>query len=322
LKFWRNFYKFILSDPRRKIISLLLSCFLWYYVNVISIEKTYLNLPIRIINIPAKLNLEYLKDPNVKIELQSQEDISAHIKNVEAIVDLSNYNIGINNYPIEIHHLPSNIQMNYTPQVLQINIYSLLTKIVPVNLILSDKNNLITNYLFTPQKVSISGKENIIRNIEFLKTKKIIIENEFNNIYQTNIDLIIPAGISVLQGNSIEVTLLSQNFNITNRVILPIDTKSLTTGFSIKNLPNIPLTVISSKSNIESLLLQTIISLELDTINSAGEFPVSLIIKSPHELKIINPPSRIDIKIISNKNVQEFVNPIIDLINKNSNTNS
>lgn len=321
MQFWHNFHQLILSDPKGKIIALILACFLWYYVNVLSLEKTYLNLPIIIVNPPENLKLEYTKKMNVRVELQSREDISSYIKNLEAIVDLSEYTLGTKEYPIKINHLPPDIQLNITPQTLKITIYALQNKSVPIRLSFnkSPMNSFITNYTISPDKVTIIGKKELLNQVNFLKTEELVISNSFSDILQTNLKILSPRGIIVSQGYTAKISLFARNFNITNtQVTLPIDTKSLVTGFSIKNLPNIPLTIVSSVSNIEKLLLQTKISLELNEIKSAGKFIVPITITAPPELKILNPPYNIDIEIISNKNVQEFVNPIMDLINQSS----
>ncbi|MGL4366826.1 MAG: CdaR family protein [Brevinemataceae bacterium] len=327
MKSLHRFISIIFSDYLAKIMSLATAGLLWYYVNVLSLEKTYITLPINVINKPNNVCINYMKDLNIHLEVQSYEDISQITSKFEAVVNLSNAQLGTHRYPIELHNIPDKAYVNKNPEFLNVVISEIVTKTVPVVLNISSNvsnESRVASYKLSPSEIQISGSLELLNNIKYIKTAILneasIPENA--STWTTNINLDTPQKLKNSSANYTTASLILKKQTFTNEIVVPVDIVKLDPRFSSITPLSTKLKVISFTKDIETLILDTKIEADANSISNAGSFKIPLNITAPSNLIILQKEKDISIDISVSRNIQEFVGPIIDIVNpQNSETN-
>ncbi|MGL4388727.1 MAG: CdaR family protein [Brevinema sp.] len=304
MKFWlKLFYSIFIKDFIPKIISVLLGSFFWYYVTVLSIEKTYINMPIEVINTPDGTSVEYNKNTNIKVELLAREDLSSYLSRIKAVVDLSDATKGKRQYPIILQNLPSGINYYLNPKMIMIELDDIISNTIPIMLeIVSNNNNNnknILTYKLTPDKITVIGSAKKIKSLNSIKTETFNADTLENlKFFTTNIKLRIPTSITT----SPDISIISmegqiESYDITNKVFLPVTVQSLKPSLGIVAIPSVQFTTLTKESNIERLLLETEVTINFSNITNSGVHTVPIAINAPVDLKFLNPPSNITLLI-------------------------
>lgn len=294
----------ILSDPLGKLLSFTIALFLWYYVTILSIEKTYISLPISLINTPENKIIEYDKDTIIRIEIIARDNVTRLIEKIQAVVDLSNAPSGKNSYPVTLLNLPQEIKANINPSSLDITIYDIITKTISINLCV-ESNDMLTNTSFSPSKITLKGSSKIINPINIINSIKLIPPITNSNTIETNIGLVIPKELAALSKNNIDVSLFYNSSFISSNIFLPINYIGLDPVFIISNIPATPLTMVSSTSNIEQLLIQSELILDLSLVTNTGMYEAPVLLQAPSNVNVPDLPSFISVQIESNTNISQ-----------------
>ena len=294
-----KFSTFLFSDPWGKIFSFMIACVLWYYVNIYSIERTYISLPITLINEPTDKVLEYRKDIAVKVEIMAREDVSRRIEKLQAVIDLSNISLGSERYPITLSNLPQDIRASISPSYLNISAYEIVSKKVPIYVQVV-ANNTLTNTTYSPREVTVFGSSKILEALRAINTLEINPPIPLNNILKTNVQLSIPRGITVDGSTMVAIRLDYKTVLKTNDVLLPITILGLDPRFQIESIPTIPLQLVSPNANIERDIIQSEVILDLSLVTSPQLYLAPATLKTPSNVSILNLPSNVSINILEN----------------------
>ncbi len=157
------------SDPAGKLIAVILGVFLWYYVNVVSIEKLYISLPVRLVNVPDDIEVIPAGDLVVQVEISTHEDVSRRIGDLDAVIDMDEYKPGINKYDVIMRNLPHDINAKLSAKTKTLQVYEIISKTVPINF-RADSHPLLTNTSYEPKEASIYASERILKDIHSLDT--------------------------------------------------------------------------------------------------------------------------------------------------------
>lgn len=301
MKFWDKITSFLRTDIKPKIISLLIACFLWYYINIFSIKKTYISLPVEIINLPEDTIIDEKNNFAIRLEILSDEDISAHINKISAAIDLSNASMGPNTYSVELLNLPKGLTVNMFPSTIKLTLIPIIQKIVPIDLAINSQEAQ-RKILYKPQEITIIGPEDKIRRVDKISTR--LIEDtkiRFSPEFQTNVSINLPDKIESIDTKKINVHIFYDYEISTNKVFLPTSIAGLNPEFSVTSLPSIPIYIISVDNNLEDILVQSEMVLNMENIISDGIHTVPLTIKTPDSVKLMNPPEEIVLEILKNK---------------------
>lgn len=292
--------KIFINDFSSKLLSILLASCLWFYVTVLSLEKTYINLPIELINTPDDLSIKYNDKLNVKVEIEAREDVSLYLSRLRAVIDLTNSGIGKRQFPIILQNLPTDINVDLNPKYISLDIQKIVSNNVPITIEFTNKsaNIHVTNIRISPNTVSIEGNTSEINKIKSIKTEVFDLKNmrDSNHII-TNLKLNIPSKVNIKPSGPVSVEIFIENYNITNKVFLPFTIINLKPELVIPAIPTFEFTTLSADSNIEGLLLQTEISVDFSKITNEGEHSVPITILAPNNLKFLNAPEQIVIVV-------------------------
>ena len=297
MKLSNKFKQFLFSDPTGKLGAILIAYFLWYYVQNFSLEKIYISLPVTIVNAPENKVIDATNDIAIRVEISAYEDVSRRIDNLSAIIDLSNYTPGIKTYPITLLNLPKDIKADISPESKRISIYDIITKTIPINVNIHS-NDTLTNIVYNPKEVSISGSSQVIDQIKALTTEELRITNPIQNVISTNIKIIYPNKVELLDKDSIAVTLFFNLKNYTNEVIVPVKYIGLQSNLQMSFITNMYLKFVTKTSNIEPLLIESFMSLDFSTITNAGKYNIPVTISVPTNVLLIDPPTIVPIELI------------------------
>ena len=314
MKLSNKFKQFLFSDPTGKLGAILIAYFLWYYVQNFSLEKIYISLPVTIVNAPENKVIDATNDIAIRVEISAYEDVSRRIDNLSAIIDLSNYTPGIKTYPITLLNLPKDIKADISPDSKRISIYDIITKTIPIN-VKTYSNDTLTNITYSPKEVSISGSSQVIDQIKALTTEELKIENPIQNVISTNIKILYPNKVELLDKDSIAVTLFFNLKNYTNEVIVPVKYIGLQSNLQMSFITNMYLQFVTKTSNIEPLLIESFMSLDFSTITNVGKYNVPTTISVPTNVILIDPPTVVPIELIDPTETlsptKEFLTPEI-----------
>lgn len=278
--FLKHIFYYIFSDFFHKMSALLIAAFLWYYVNILSIEKIYISLPVTIKNLPENFTASAKDKLSVRLEIRTREDISTKLKTMEAYLDLSNPRIGDYFYPIKLTNVPENIHASILPYSLKISIDNLTNKKVPVQLSLQKKDDArkIINYSLTPAEVTLQGAENILNKISNIYTESLNSSALMEPKLNTNIGLIVQSNVSLKENSKIQLQAQIYVENYTNELLIPLQMQGLTEELMVEDHWSIPIIVQSPFTNISYIESNIKASIDMSTITKSGfyAFPVAI----------------------------------------------
>ena len=165
-----------------RIVSVLFAVALWLYVASEQNPIEYKNIkdvPVRLINIETVVASGLvIKDPQqykVDVNIQGKRSVLAEIKSgdILAEADLRGYTQrGVNNVPVEIRGLPSNIELvDFNPKTIKVNMEQISSIQVPVKLATEGKP--MEGYtalppVITPGEVLVNGPESVLGTVRVL----------------------------------------------------------------------------------------------------------------------------------------------------------
>ncbi|MBF0345481.1 MAG: YbbR-like domain-containing protein [Nitrospirae bacterium] len=168
-----------------KAITLILALLLWFFVTLKGQSDIILELPVEYKNIPKGFELVKSSSNFVNISLKGQERLVKNLapKDVSIYVDLSKVKEGetvINLSTANIRVPPSVTINKITPANVIVQVEETMMKTVAVKPIIKghpQNGFMVTDVVSYPEEVTIEGYKRELKNIEYIETKAINIQN-------------------------------------------------------------------------------------------------------------------------------------------------
>ncbi len=309
----------IFSDPLGKLFAMAMAVLLWYYVNVISVEKLYISLPVRLINVPEDVDIVPASELVTQVEITTHEDVSRRIEDLNAVIDLEDFQFGTNRYEITVQNLPNDIKARISPRYKTLLVYAISNKSVPVNIRIRP-NSFLTNIEYSPESVTISGSERFLDEINEINTENLEFGAPTSPKLITNVSLIRPSNVALSPG-VVRVELDFRYLNYTNDVFLPIEYKNVSPFLDVSQPQGIPLKIITTTTNIEELLLNTVISVDLEDFGTQGTYNVPVLYDIPVGVVLLQNPLSINVELkdlVGNSLIEASLEGLMNNITNNN----
>ncbi len=232
----------------------------------------------------------------VQVEISTHEDVSRRIGDLDAVIDMDEYKLGISKYDVIMRNLPHDINAKLSAKTKTLQVYEIISKTVPINF-RADSHPLLTNTSYEPKEASIYASERILKDIHSLDTTIFSYGEPAQPSLTTNVQIIKPTGIIDISASAVSARLDFNYKNYTNDVFLPIE--YLNASLDVVQPKAVRLSVITTnEANLEELLLQTSLSIDLQDFNSSGTYNLPVSYSAPPELTLINHPMSADVELL------------------------
>ena len=170
------------KDIVPKVVCLLLSIFLWIYVNSTKVGEVKFTIPVEIKNLPDNLAVVEGMNKNTTVTLTGRKDLlkSVNIKNINAVVNLESPEVGFTRrYPIGVvkTEIPESVEVSLSSSELALTVDKKIQKRVRIepNIKQPAQNKYtIGNVRVDPPYTVISGPEALLKKIDSVRTNLIV----------------------------------------------------------------------------------------------------------------------------------------------------
>lgn len=327
-----------------KICCVIASFILWLYVfNVENpVRERRVVVPVKITNksVLTQSNLVPVEDKNYEISLDvkgnASDVFSIKPQDFELECNLSSYVMkkGENNIPVKIKKSPNNINIvNGENLWIAINLDSIVTKKVPINLIIDgqNKSNLnLVNPTLNVKQAEISGSSIAVNSV-----KSIIARYNIKDISK-NVKVKVALQAQDVSGNivkslNINPRYVEINISVRNMKSVPINIKTIgniTNGLTIKSIISYPdkVYISGNQKDISSVNSLDTEPLYLNKISDDGNFDVKLVL--PNGVKLIDSSRYVTLNIKLTRSInkneisQKSFNIKINIKNLDNNYNA
>jgi len=173
------------KDFLAKGVCLLLAVILWAFIVQAKTETLRFNIPIAVKNLPAELAVADMSDRFATIVLEGSKDElkSVNIKNIKAMIDLTDAKIGEpRTYQIQIEkQIPEDISVSSVTGDVAVTVDQKEDKwisVVPSIVGAVQKGKIIIDKTVLPDRVRISGPKSLVDNMESINTEDVSVDNE------------------------------------------------------------------------------------------------------------------------------------------------
>lgn len=189
--------KMLTENTAIKVISIMISLFLWFFVTFKGQTETSIEVPLELKNTPAEMEVLRQSVRKITVSISARERILKDIaqNDVRVIVDISNVKLGENSIPITKSSvkLPRGVEiLRIDPSTVKLFVDKKEQKNVPVKAVITgkpEKGFVIDSIEITPSNISIEGAKRELDRIRIIKTEPIDIEGLNNNLtIQAKID--------------------------------------------------------------------------------------------------------------------------------------
>ncbi len=182
-----NIKKAITNNLSLKILALILSILLWFYIYFVygaKINKTA-SIQVQLINVPQDLSVN-LSSNYIDVVFAAPVRIIEQVeKNIRIVMDLSDIGPGTFTRKINIV-TPKEVEIiSVKPDEIELSVEKIITKEFPIRGVMNGKlanGNIIGKPEITPQIVTVQGVESIVNSIKEA-TVEINIDNATSDIY-------------------------------------------------------------------------------------------------------------------------------------------
>jgi YbbR domain-containing protein len=189
--------KMLTENTAIKVISIMISLFLWFFVTFKGQTETSIEVPLELKNTPAEMEVLRQSVRKITVSISARERILKDIaqNDVRVIVDISNVKLGENSIPITKSSvkLPRGVEiLRIDPSTVKLFVDKKEQKNIPVKAVITgkpEKGFVIDSVEVTPSNISIEGAKRELDRIRIIKTEPIDIEGLNNNLtIQAKID--------------------------------------------------------------------------------------------------------------------------------------
>ncbi|MEJ5227272.1 CdaR family protein [Thermodesulfovibrio sp.] len=189
--------KMLTENTAIKVISIMISLFLWFFVTFKGQTETSIEVPLELKNTPAEMEVLRQSVKKITVSISARERILKDIaqNDVRVIVDISNVKLGENSIPITKSSvkLPRGVEiLRIDPSTVKLFVDKKEQKNIPVKAVITgkpEKGFVIDSVEVSPSNISIEGAKRELDRIRIIKTEPIDIEGLNNNLtIQAKID--------------------------------------------------------------------------------------------------------------------------------------
>jgi len=172
---------FLTKNLSLKLISILLAFILWYFVVSERSGETAISIPLDFRNIPTSLIISKNPEESINVRISGPATLlrGFSLKNVKAIIDLSNAKPGVAKFAIQPEqiNLPRGLRVTMvSPASIMLRFDRLVKKSLPVEAILVGKpfeGFKLTGVRIDPPAVEIVGAQNELRGLKRISTEEV-----------------------------------------------------------------------------------------------------------------------------------------------------
>jgi hypothetical protein len=223
------------KETAAKIISLLMSIALWAFISSTRMGEIKFKLPVEIKNLPASMTVSEMPDRSLIVVLEGKKEYIKNVssKNIKLFVNLENSIPGESReYHVQFAkiELPEGVNVSLPKDEVKITVEKIIEKRVKIIPKISGSlksGNIIGKITVTPEYVILRGARSSVKEINYIYTDDISIEDETGEITKD---------VEISKENLKDVSVNETSI----RVVIPIinygDLYSLDVPIVIKNM--------------------------------------------------------------------------------------
>jgi hypothetical protein len=223
------------KETAAKVISLLMSVALWGYISSTKMSEIKFKLPVEIRNLPASMTVSDMPDRSLIVVLEGKKEYMKNVgsKNIKLFVNLEKPVPGEpNEYPVQYikYELPEGINVSLPKAEIKITAEKIIEKRVRVIPKISGSlksGNIIGKITVTPEFVLVRGAKSTVKEINYIYTEDISIEDETGEIVKE---------VELAKENLKEVSVNETSIKVVIPIINYGDLYSLDVPVIIKNM--------------------------------------------------------------------------------------
>ncbi len=300
-----------------KFISLCLAAMLWYFVGGEDVVEKNVMVPVEVINMPADLIISNRYKREIEVTVRGPRSLILEMgKDQEPFqIDLSQATPGTKVESVENEKIPVNrgvAVQRVQPASIILSLDKLIEKEFQINPVTTGKvtpGYILEDLRLDPSKISITGPQTVLSQVEVLKTVPININGLFESV-QLQIPLELDAVLVDLIGETSITADISINFDTVQKTISDVPVNVLIDGFLQKVDPakvevtlNIPKMIIKKKMDFSSLFTVTAVQANGNENLKVQVIPSSELTVPLEIVSIV--PDRVKLVIASPEKVQE-----------------
>ena len=287
-------YNLFIYDWKKKAVALFLAVFLWYYVDSLEYTEQTVSLPVQFVNIPSNKMVIDTWDRSVGLEIKARKNVMKNPINfskvIKATVNLSNAQVGMNDYRIEITLLDPKLDLKIKAlkDNITLKIDDVDNKVVRVSPRIIGE--LPQGYVLVDTKIDIStvavkGPSQNLKDVRELETEPILLYTLSNSITQT-LALRTPMFIQTIGRDSVVVQVLIRESIQNKEMYLPVRFENVPQGFKplddakVFVYASVPAKFLSSYTN------EIVLRADCAKVTKAGSYYLKLEAESPQEIRI------------------------------------
>lgn len=297
ISFLKRTAHFLMADFTAKVFIIGFSAFLWYFVNIFSIDRITISLPVETINIPEGIVAVPRDKMMVEVNLRARKDISESLTNIKAYVDASSIKKeGESYYRVRLNGVPEGVFSSVLPYSLRIDMDNIVDASVPVSLRTRgvDNKNLLINYKITPEKITVRGPSRVLRRLKSLPTETLNISSLQAMFTQVSLGVQAPEHTK-LTYNKVNVELETSLEMFTNLIDIPVVFQNTPEGKTVQD-ENISVLVVSRITNKITLSRRTKAFIDMENITKAGKIKLPVNLETLDEI-VSNMNPSVEVKI-------------------------
>ncbi len=290
-----NFFK---ENLLAKTISLVIAVVLWLYVNYENLPEKYLNVSLKVINIPKKLTIANNIPKMVSVKIKGKYDViqTVYPKLIIAYIDLKNAIEGKNRVYIRTK-LRKNKRIkivNIVPETVEVYMEKVFRKEVPVSPTIINvpaEGYIKAGESFYPTSVIVEGPKSVVEKMEVIRTKPIDIGGVTGSIYK-DVEFDIPDEfVRTVNYHTIKIEInIKQNFKTIIYNKFKVVIKNLNDKFRIENKESLfaKIKIKGPESRLRQIRkAQDFLTIDLRDIKKPGKYERTIRYKLPWNCSLI-----------------------------------
>ncbi|MDD5067945.1 MAG: CdaR family protein [bacterium] len=293
-----------------KLVSLIISIMLWFYVNYQKLPEKYFSIPIKILNLPKDYTIEDPFSNVATVRIKGPEEViqSYNQGHFNAYIDLKNTGRGQYTIPVQIESIRKNKNLriiSVTPSEITIALDKFILKEIPVSptIINSPAEGYIkTDETFFPEVITIGGPARRVNELNAVRTKPIDIGGVTGTIYK-EVELDLPnESMTAYDCKSVQVTIrIKEDFKTETYNKVKIYIKNLADGLKVKNKDHLTGSIII-RGPAEKLEIinkeEQLLFIDMENVGNPGIYKRSISYNVPWNCRVIKlNPEKIDLKV-------------------------
>lgn len=214
-----------MEDWKAKLVSLILAGIIWVYVQELQFDTVNLSVPVEYIHQPDKIFWKTEPPRFVKLMVRGKkEDTKFPTANLKAVVDLSEAMTGVHTYHIQFDkkQIPDKVSIIPFSSGIKIDFDKGVQKSIWVKPFIQGEvpeGFKIGRIVINPNKITVEGPAQILKNIRSINTRPIII-TELKEAFTFHTQISSENQIKMLNISDIEVTVTVYKQDTTNERLI------------------------------------------------------------------------------------------------------